>query len=98
MTIAIDVACPIETSSHNSIWSMRMAPSRSWGFVLFHISNPDAGVLPTQWGTPYYCAPEIINDAEETSFGVKIDAWSCGIILYRLLPVNCHFKMKTCSS
>eukprot|EP00168_Porphyra_purpurea_P002136 TRINITY_DN124_c1_g1_i2.p1 TRINITY_DN124_c1_g1~~TRINITY_DN124_c1_g1_i2.p1 ORF type:complete len:256 (+),score=58.99 TRINITY_DN124_c1_g1_i2:202-969(+) len=42
-------------------------------------------LLYTACGTPYYCAPEIINGAEEGYSGVKIDAWSCGIILYLLL-------------
>lgn len=55
----------------------------------FGVSSMKGGVgsdlLYTACGTPYYCAPEIINGAEEGYSGVKIDAWSCGIILYLLL-------------
>lgn len=38
------------------------------------------------------CAPEIINGAEEGYSGVKIDAWSCGIILYLLLTGTLPFQ------
>jgi serine/threonine protein kinase len=55
-------------------------------------SGPDAGLLHTQCGTPYYCAPEIIGGAEEGYSGVKIDAWSCGIILYLLLTGTLPFQ------
>lgn len=49
-------------------------------------------LLYTACGTPYYCAPEIINGAEEGYSGVKIDAWSCGIILYLLLTGTLPFQ------
>eukprot|EP00172_Hildenbrandia_rubra_P001046 Plantae.Rhodophyta-Hildenbrandia_rubra.ctg16273.p2 GENE.Plantae.Rhodophyta-Hildenbrandia_rubra.ctg16273~~Plantae.Rhodophyta-Hildenbrandia_rubra.ctg16273.p2 ORF type:complete len:441 (-),score=93.45 Plantae.Rhodophyta-Hildenbrandia_rubra.ctg16273:1980-3302(-) len=49
-------------------------------------------LLYTACGTPYYCAPEIINGAEEGYSGAKIDAWSCGIILYLLLTGSLPFQ------
>lgn len=49
-------------------------------------------LLYTACGTPYYCAPEIINGAEGGYSGVKIDVWSCGIILYLLLTGNLPFQ------
>ena len=49
-------------------------------------------LLYTACGTPYYCAPEIINNAEDGYSGVKIDAWSCGIILYLLLTGSLPFR------
>jgi len=49
-------------------------------------------LLYTACGTPYYCAPEIISGAEEGYSGVKIDAWSCGIILYLLLTGTLPFQ------
>lgn len=49
-------------------------------------------LLYTACGTPYYCAPEIINGAEEGYSGVKIDAWSCGIILFLLLTGQLPFQ------
>jgi 5'-AMP-activated protein kinase, catalytic alpha subunit len=61
------------------------------GFRVYSIKrNLDAGSY-AQRGTPYYCAPEIINDVEETSSGVKIDVWSCGIIPDRLLTGELPF-------
>jgi serine/threonine protein kinase len=63
----------------------------------FGVSSMKGGVsgsdlLYTACGTPYYCAPEIINGAEEGYSGVKIDAWSCGIILYLLLTGTLPFQ------
>lgn len=48
-------------------------------------------LLYTACGTPYYAAPEIINGAKGGYSGVKIDAWSCGIILYLLLAGTLPF-------
>ena len=63
----------------------------------FGVSSMKGGVsgsdlLYTACGTPYYCAPEIINGAEEGYSGAKIDAWSCGIILYLLLTGSLPFQ------
>lgn len=42
-------------------------------------------LLHTQCGSPNYCAPEIIARHKEGYNGTKVDAWSCGIILFALL-------------
>jgi len=40
-----------------------------------------------KYGTPYYIAPEVLNDSEtrSTSYGKKCDIWSLGVIVYILL-------------
>lgn len=63
----------------------------------FGVSSMKGGVsgsdlLYTACGTPYYCAPEIINGAEDGYSGIKIDAWSCGIILFLLLTGALPFQ------
>lgn len=49
-------------------------------------------LLYTQCGTPDYCAPEIIDSAQNGYNGSKVDAWSCGIILFALLTGRLPFQ------
>lgn len=56
-----------------------------FGFSSMRSVDVNADLLYTQCGTPDYCAPEIIERAEEGYNGAKVDVWSCGIILYALL-------------
>lgn len=49
-------------------------------------------LMYTACGTPFYCAPEIINGALDGYSGYKIDAWSCGILLYLLLTGKFPFQ------
>lgn len=41
---------------------------------------------------PDYCAPEIIACSREGYNGAKVDAWSCGIILFALLSGHLPFR------
>lgn len=45
----------------------------------------------TTCGTPFYCAPEIFTNTDRGYSGAKIDAWSCGIILYLLVTGSLPF-------
>lgn len=49
------------------------------------VSVTDTLNLHTQCGTPNYVAPEIITLDSGGYSGAKVDAWSCGIILYVLV-------------
>lgn len=63
-----------------------------FGFSSMKGMDVNTGLLYTQCGTPDYCAPEIINNAQRGYTGAKVDAWSCGIILYALLCGRLPFQ------
>jgi len=48
-------------------------------------------LLFTQCGTPYYAAPEILMPNNGGYNGQKVDAWSCGVILFLLLSGQLPF-------
>lgn len=51
-------------------------------FGLSKIVNNDKNNLKTACGTPSYVAPEILKGG---NYGLEVDMWSCGVILYVLL-------------
>lgn len=63
-----------------------------FGFSSMKGMDVSTGLLFTQCGTPDYCAPEIIDNAQKGYTGSKVDAWSCGIILYALLCGRLPFQ------
>lgn len=63
-----------------------------FGFSSMKGMDVSTGLLYTQCGTPDYCAPEIIDSRVHGYTGAKVDAWSCGIILYALLCGRLPFQ------
>lgn len=59
-------------------------------FGLAQQLNPeeDDGPLTEMVGTPYYCAPQVL----EGEYGLKCDIWSCGVIAYLALSGFCPFE------
>ncbi|CAD8148972.1 unnamed protein product [Paramecium octaurelia] len=73
--------------------------------ILFDSIDPDANLkvidfgasekminqscLTKKVGTPYYVAPEVIS---EPGYDLKVDVWSCGVILYILMIGRPPFK------
>ena len=53
--------------------------------VDFGLSNTNEGnkLLKTACGSPCYAAPEMI--AGKKYVGLRVDLWSCGVILYAML-------------
>eukprot|EP00873_Tetraselmis_striata_P041069 jgi/Tetstr1/461333/TSEL_006459.t1 len=41
--------------------------------------------MQTVCGTPQYVAPEVINEEASDSYGVEVDMWSAGVVLFVLL-------------
>ncbi len=62
-----------------------------FGFSSMRGVDVNSDLLHTQCGTPDYCAPEIIECSSKGYSGAKVDAWSCGIILYALLAGRLPF-------
>jgi 5'-AMP-activated protein kinase catalytic alpha subunit len=54
-------------------------------FGLSNIYKPNE-LLKTACGSPCYAAPEMI--AGKKYVGLKVDLWSCGVILYAMLCGN----------
>jgi len=53
--------------------------------------NPNH-LLYTACGTLYYCAPEILSQSGSGYSGEKVDAWSCGILLYLMIVGRLPFE------
>lgn len=45
----------------------------------------EGSFMKTLCGTPQYLAPEILKNSEQQGYGVLVDMWSLGVILYILL-------------
>lgn len=52
-------------------------------FGLSNMYRPPSELLQTACGSPCYAAPEMIAGKDYN--GLKVDVWSCGVILYAML-------------
>ena len=41
--------------------------------------------MRTNCGTPSYCPPEVLLDANTIGYSAKVDLWCCGCVMYILL-------------
>lgn len=60
-------------------------------FGLARIFNKDEGLMQTTFGTPFYQAPEILQDKD---YDEKAEMWSVGIILFQMLTGVVPFPAK----
>lgn len=65
-----------------------------FGFSSMRGMDVNNGLLFTQCGTPDYCAPEILDGSKNGYNGAKVDAWSCGVVLFALLAGRLPFLAK----
>lgn len=42
----------------------------------------EAALMRTLCGTPSYLAPEVFTHASSTGYGLAVDAWSLGVLLF----------------
>lgn len=42
----------------------------------------EAALMRTLCGTPSYLAPEVFTHASTTGYGLAVDAWSLGVLLF----------------
>lgn len=42
----------------------------------------EAALMRTLCGTPSYLAPEVFTNASTTGYGLAVDAWSLGVLLF----------------
>lgn len=51
----------------------------------FGFAKLNQSMTDTLLGTPYYMAPELFANENQTSYSNKIDVWSLGICYYYLI-------------
>mmetsp|Transcript_10211 Transcript_10211/g.21507 ORF Transcript_10211/g.21507 Transcript_10211/m.21507 type:complete len:420 (-) Transcript_10211:122-1381(-) len=49
----------------------------------------------TPCGSPHYCAPEILEAPKESYFGLPVDIWSMGVILFGMITGTLPFNEPT---
>lgn len=59
-------------------------------FGIVRVLSNDKSRATTKIGTPAYMAPEIFDD--QSTYGLPVDMWSMGIILYQLHTLELPFK------
>ncbi|AFZ79049.1 protein kinase domain containing protein [Theileria equi strain WA] len=79
-----------DVKPENFLWS-DTSPNAEVKLADFGLANSTLRPLKTRAGTAFYVAPEIVKCGPNSTYSVKCDSWSAGIMLHVFLLGSCPF-------